>query len=80
MAYPTAINSQITDAITQTSVQNLGSASALSFGQFAQSTAHALSLAAHNATLGQQHLAILSQAVIAQGVALIYAGQRRLDV
>lgn len=73
MAFPTFVNDQITDALSQTSVTNLGSAPAVATGNLFQATAHALALAAHNATFAQQQLQIVAQAVTAQGVALIYA-------
>jgi hypothetical protein len=73
MAFPTAVNSQITDAVSQSSVQVLGSAPSVALANLFQATSHALSLAALNATFAQQQLQILNQAVTAQGVALIYS-------
>lgn len=73
MAFPTAVNNQITDALSQSGVTNLGSAPAVATGNLFQATAHALALAAHNATFAQQQLQIVAQAATAQGVALIYA-------
>jgi len=73
MAFPTAVNSQITDAITQADVQVLGVAPAVALGNLYQATAQALANAAHNATLAQQQLAIAAQAATTAGVALIYA-------
>jgi len=73
MAFPTAVNNQITDALSQSNVTNLGSAPAVAVGNLFQATAHALALAAHNATFAQQQLQIIAQATTTQGVALIYA-------
>lgn len=73
MAYPTSVNGQITDSVSQSSVQVLGSAPSVALANLFQATAHALSLAALNATFAQQQMQILSQAVTAQGVALIYS-------
>ena len=73
MAYPTAVNSQITDAITQVNVEAIGTAPGLSMGTLMEATAQALANAAHNATNAQQQNNILAQAATAQGVALIYA-------
>lgn len=73
MAFPTAVNSQITDAVTQSGVQTLGSAPAVALANLFQSTAHALALAALNATNAQQQLQIVHQAATTQGVALLYA-------
>ena len=73
MASPTAVNSQITDAVTQASVQVLGNASAVALANLYQATAQALANAAHNATFAQQQANILAQAATAQGVALLYS-------
>ena len=45
MAFPTAVNSQITDAVTQTNVKVLGDAPAMAMGNLYQATAQALALA-----------------------------------
>jgi hypothetical protein len=79
MAFPTAVNSQITDAITQSCVQTLGSSPAMAISSLYQATAHALALSAHNATLAQQQLQIVAQAATVQGVALIYQAGARKD-
>jgi hypothetical protein len=73
MAYPTSVNSQITDAVTQAGVHVLGVAPAVAVGNLYQATAQALANAAHNATLAQQQLSITAQAATTAGVALIYA-------
>ena len=73
MAFPTAVNSQITDSITQTSVKVLGDAPAMAMGNLYQATAQALSNAAHNATNSQQQLNVLSQAVTTMGVSTLYS-------
>jgi hypothetical protein len=73
MAFPTAVNSQITDSVTQADVQVLGVAAATALANLYQATAQALANAAHNATNAQQQLNITAQAATASGVALIYA-------
>lgn len=73
MAIPTPVNGQITDAVTQSGVQVLGSAPPVALGSLLQSTAHAMALAAHNATLAQQQGAIAAQASTTAGVTLMYA-------
>jgi hypothetical protein len=73
MAFPTSVNSQITDSITQTSVKVLGDAPAMAMGNLYQATAQALSNAAHNATNSQQQLNVLSQAVTTMGVSTLYS-------
>lgn len=73
MAAVTAVNSQITDSVTQANVQVLGVAPATAMGNLFQATAQALSNAAHNATTAQQQANILAQAATTQGVALLYS-------
>lgn len=74
MAFPTAVNSQITDAVTQANVKVLGDAPAMAMGNLYQATAQALANAAHNATTAQQQGNVLAQAVIARCVALLVGG------
>lgn len=73
MAFPTAVNSQITDAVTQSNVSVVGDAPALALAHLYQATAQALANAAHNATLAQQHAATVSQAATTRSVALLYS-------
>ena len=63
MAFPTAVNSQITDSVTQANVKVLGDAPAMAMGNLYQATSQALGNAAHNATNAQQQTAVLAQAV-----------------
>ena len=63
MAFPTAVNSQITDAVTQANVKVLGDAPAMAMGNLYQATAQALANAAHNATVAQQQGNAIAQAV-----------------
>ncbi|MDR6849552.1 hypothetical protein J2X47_003017 [Sphingomonas sp. BE270] len=73
MAYPTAVNSQITDSVSQAGVVTLGSAPAVALASLYQAVAQTIAMAAHNATFAQQQAYITAQAATAQGVALIYA-------
>lgn len=73
MAFPTLVNSQITDSVTQANVEVLGTAPAVAMGNLYQATAQALSNAAHNATTSQQQTNITAQAATTQGVATLYA-------
>ena len=73
MAYPTSVNNQITDAVTQANVAVLGLSAAVAMSNLYQATAQALANAAHNATTAQQQANILAQAVTTQGVALLYS-------
>lgn len=73
MAFPTAVNSQITDSITQANTKVLGDAPAVATGNFFVATSQALSNAAHNATNNQQQSYVTMQASTTQGVATLYA-------
>ncbi|WP_461208993.1 RebB family R body protein [Desulfocurvus sp. DL9XJH121] len=73
MAHITAVNTQITDAVTQANVEVLGMAPATAMANLYQATAQALANAAHNATTSQQQTNITAQAATTQGVALLYS-------
>jgi hypothetical protein len=73
MAYPTAVNNQITDSVTQANVQTLGTAPSVAMGNLYQATAQALANAAHNATTAQQQANIMAQAATVMGVATLYS-------
>ena len=73
MAFPTAVNDQITDSITQSNVKVLADAPAMAMGNLYQATAQALSNAAHNATTAQQQAAITAQAALTQGISMLYS-------
>ncbi|ATD06196.1 glycerol-3-phosphate dehydrogenase [Pseudoalteromonas sp. GCY] len=68
MAFPTAVNSQITDSVSQVNTKVLGDAPAVATGNFMIATSQALSNAAHNATTGQQNNNVTAQAALVQGV------------
>ncbi|WP_386341387.1 RebB family R body protein [Xanthomonas citri pv. citri] len=73
MAFPTAVNDQITDSVTQANLQVLGSSPAAAMGNLYQATAQALANAAHNATLAQQQMYVTAQAATNMGVSLLYS-------
>jgi hypothetical protein len=73
MAFPTAVNDQITDSVTQANVQVLGEAPAMAMGNLYQATAQALANAAHNATSAQQQSNVTAQAATTMGVATLYS-------
>ena len=73
MAFPTAVNDQITDSITQSNVKVLADAPAMAMGNLYQATAQALSNAAHNATTAQQQAAVTAQAALTQGISTLYS-------
>ena len=73
MALPTAVNGQITDAVTQSNVKVLGDAPAMAMGAIYQALAHSTGILYENATSSQQQLAIAAQAATNQGVIQIYS-------
>jgi Killing trait len=73
MAFPTSVNGQITDSVTQANVLVLGDSAAVALSNLYQATAQALANAAHNATHAQQQANIMAQAATVQGVALLYS-------
>ena len=73
MAFPTSVNSQITDSVTQANVEVLCLAPAMAMGNLYQATAQALSNAAHNATTAQQQTSVTAQAATTMGVATLYS-------
>ena len=75
MAFPTAVNNQITDSVTQSNLLALGNASAHAVGSLFQATAHSLGLAAANATAAQQHGYILAQAATTRCVLALLGGK-----
>ena len=73
MAFPTAVNDQITDAVSQANTQVVATAPAVAMGSLFQATAQALANAAHNATYAQQQMYVTAQAATTTGVALLYS-------
>ncbi|MBP7705177.1 MAG: RebB family R body protein [Caulobacter sp.] len=73
MAEPTAVNGQITDAVTQANLSVVGEAPALSLGNVYQTAAHSTGLMFTNAVAAQQQQTIVAQAGVAQAVNQIYA-------
>jgi hypothetical protein len=71
MAFPTALNSQITDSVTQANTKVLGDAPAMAMGNLFITTSQALSNAAHNATNNQQQSYVTMQASTTQGVSTL---------
>lgn len=73
MAFPTSVNNQITDSVTQANTKVLGDAPAVAMGNLFQATAQALANAAHNATNAQQQSNVTAQAATTMGVATLYS-------
>jgi len=73
MALPTAVNTQITDAVTQANVEVVADAPAMAMSALYQATAQALGNAAHNTTSAQQQTGVTAQACTTMGVATLYS-------
>jgi hypothetical protein len=73
MAFPTSVNSHITDAITQANVKVLGDAPSIAMSNLFQASAQALSNSAHNAASSQQQSNITAQAATTMGVTTLYS-------
>ena len=73
MAFPTSVNDQITDSVTQANTKVLGDAPAIALGNLYQATAQALANAAHNATNAQQQSYVTAQSATTMGVATLYS-------
>jgi hypothetical protein len=73
MAYPTPLNSMITDSVTQSSVQVLASAPAMAMGTIYQSAAHSIGILYQNATAAQRQSSICAQAATNAGVMQLYS-------
>ncbi|BBD10073.1 RebB family R body protein [Desulfovibrio ferrophilus] len=71
MAYPTSMNSQVTDAVTQANVKVLGDSPAMALGNLFIVTSQALGNAAHNATTAQQQTNVTAQASMTEGIAML---------
>ncbi|PPU20638.1 RebB family R body protein [Xanthomonas arboricola] len=73
MAFPTSVNDQITDAVTQSNVKVIGEAPAMAMGTIYQSMAHSTDILFQNAVSAQQQQNTLSQAATNQGLMQIYS-------
>ncbi|AJC44495.1 RebB family R body protein [Xanthomonas sacchari] len=73
MAYPTAVNNQITDAVTQSNVKVIGEAPAFAMGSIYQSLAHSSGILYENAVAAQQQQNTLAQAANNMGVMQVYS-------
>ena len=69
MAFPTNVNSQITDAVTQANVKVLGDSPAVAVSNVYQATGQALANAAHSATAHMAQTWVTAQAATTSGVA-----------
>lgn len=71
MAFPTAVNDGITDAVTQSAVKVLGDAPAQAMGALYQAVAQAQALAAQDATEHQRNIATVGAAAASAAVAML---------
>jgi|SRR5215472_18480036 len=69
----TAVNSQITDAVTQANVKVLADAPAQAMGTVYQVMAQATGLSMQNAVANQQNMNTIDTSVTTQGVNLLYS-------
>lgn len=73
MAFPTAVNDQITDAVTQSNVKVIGEAPAFAMGSIFQAAAHSTGILFENSVSSQQQQNSLSLAAANQGVMQVYS-------
>ncbi|MEQ8830353.1 MAG: RebB family R body protein [Alphaproteobacteria bacterium] len=74
MAIPTPVNGQITDAVTQVSVANMGAAPALASSLLHQVWAQAMGLQMQNATARQEHDSVIADALLGSAVRRLNQG------
>jgi hypothetical protein len=79
MAFPTSVNDQITDAVTQANVNVLGDAPAIAMGTLYQTLAHTAGILFENAVTAQQQQNTLAMAAMNQGIMQIYSVDRAAD-
>lgn len=72
MALRTAVNSRITDAVTQSNLATLGLGPSIAMGSVFQSLAHSLSIMFQNSVQAQAQMAMTGQAAAVQGVLRLY--------
>lgn len=73
------MNQQIIDAVTQASLQVLGTATTLSMAQASQLVNQASGLAAQNAVNAQQHSVIMNQATSALSAQRLLTANKQLS-
>lgn len=74
MAIPTAVNGQITDAVTQANVKVLGDAPAQAMGSLYQSISSSMGLSSQNAIANQQNVNTIANAAATQCVSSLLDG------
>ena len=68
MAFPTSVNSMVTDSVSQAGVTVVGESPAVAMGNLYLATSQALGNAAHNATYAQMQAWTAMQAATVQAV------------
>ncbi len=79
MAQETAVNSQITDAVTQNNVKVLAEAPAQAMALVYQTAAHSISLAMENAQQAQGGLNQIGNAVTSAAVTMIINSAKKFE-
>ncbi len=72
MAEKTPVNSQITDAVTQSNLTVLGTAPAQSMATAYQILAQSVGVAMQNAVANQQNMNTIDSAIVSQGISLLF--------
>ncbi|SHK25748.1 Killing trait domain-containing protein [Desulfatibacillum alkenivorans DSM 16219] len=72
MAFPTSVNNQITDSVTQSNVEVVAASPAMAMGNLFMSASQALGNAAHNAATSQQQTNVTAQAATTQSVSTLF--------
>ncbi|WP_338453786.1 RebB family R body protein (plasmid) [Candidatus Bealeia paramacronuclearis] len=67
------VNNQITDAVTQSSVQTIGESASVAVSNLYQSVSNSFSTMIQNAVFDQQQSTLLQQTETIQGVNMIYS-------
>ncbi|HHW1952131.1 TPA: RebB family R body protein [Pseudomonas aeruginosa] len=73
MSFPTAVNNQITDAVTQSNVKVIGEAPTMALGSIFQTMAHSTGILFENSVAAQQQQNALALAASNMGVMQIYS-------
>jgi len=73
MAEETLVNSQITDAVTQSNITVLGNAPAQSMATAYQLLAQSVGVAMQNAVSNQQNMNTIDSAIVSQGISMLFS-------
>lgn len=73
MTFPTAVNSQVSDSVSQVNTEVIGASPAVASGGLMTATGQVLSNAAHNVTNNQNQVYVTMQTSTAQGLSALYS-------